>query len=194
MKPSIRISILAGIAVFLLVFIIVKKTFLEDPYGIRKLEEPARSVRIVQTLSPGKLKQVKKYLAHEEAAVRAAAVVQVQKHTTRAEAAAIMAPMIEDKSPRVRAATVQSLASLKYMAYKQKAAFFKALEDEDPLVRERAIFAFGKMFGLHLRYKMGRGTTEESRNATIKELERFWTAREWLMEIGFKNGMEEDGL
>ena len=126
------------------------------------------AVRAMGRIGPKALPQVKAALADKRGEIREEAAI-VYARVAEPEAAAPLAGMARtDPVPTVRAAAVTSLGHL--LAFDEMEAVIAALEDPDPMVRQRAGDAVARMTGRS--YDLG--STPEERARMVAHIRERW--------------------
>lgn len=101
--------------------------------------------------------------------------------------------LAKSQSPGVRATCLQALAD--QWDYDSMPAFFKALDDDSPLVRGRAVVAVEKMLSTDLRrnFNYRYNDPSERRASAVEHLQQYWekTRNTPLMQKWIKKQREE---
>ncbi|MCX5685594.1 MAG: HEAT repeat domain-containing protein [Planctomycetota bacterium] len=129
------------------------------------------AVRALGHLGPQARPQVEKAMQNPRSEIRQEAVA-AYPHTASGPAApALAAAARTDTDAAVRAVAVTSLGRMR--ALDEMETLLAAVQDADPMVRQRAADAIGRIMGEQYDF----GDTDAKRRQTVAEVRKFWRER-----------------
>jgi HEAT repeat protein len=126
------------------------------------------AVRALGQLGPQARPQIEKAMKNPRSEVRREAAAAYPRTSTGPTAPVLAAAARTDPDATVRAVAVTSLGRMR--ALDEMETLLTAVQDADPMVRQRASDAIGRIMGG--RYDFG--GTDEKRRQTVVEVRKFW--------------------
>ena len=141
---------------------------LEREVDAQDAKVSCEAVRALGQLGPQAMPQIEKAMKSPHSEVRREAAAAYSRTSSGPAAPVLAAAARTDPDATVRAVAVTSLGRMR--ALDEMEALLAAVQDADPMVRQRASDAIGRILGQQYDF----GDTDAKRRQTVTEVRKFW--------------------